>query len=411
MVLHQRITSRGGRDASERPWSQKILNPWKRWLKTSVHDADRKTRLYALLRHAAFETWLAGLELLIRYDADVNPPAGGGRRDGALDGARLGPTPPLRGASSKAKYQVAVVDLLLAAGADASSTPAMEGSAVLPPLHFAVSLGRRESEAVKDRRYQVVVHLLRHGAQAAAEDANHVTAEARAPAVSPIPVRKITPGRPPRGRVLGTILRAALRAGRSAGALRRRTAPGALGRRSGQRTVPPKPLRPRSAKRIVPKGLVHWAPVWMSATPSKLHEIIKPGRCFLLLSLPLRERSSSARALESRLVERVPKAHMTSFAEATPRGGRSARHAAKIGRAARRSPRAYLQYRRRRRRASRRRRRRPQFRAWPPTRRKINQRRSTARSTSSDLGGNQKFTARSSSTRRRLLDGMDGPAG
>ena len=49
------------------------------WLKTSVHDADRKARLYALLRHAAFESWLAGLELLIKYDADVNPPAGGGR--------------------------------------------------------------------------------------------------------------------------------------------------------------------------------------------------------------------------------------------------------------------------------------------------------------------------------------------
>ena len=150
------------------------------WLKTSVHDSDRKTRLYALLRHAAFESWLAGLELLIKYDADVNPPAGGGRRDGALDGARLGPTPLHYAAASKATHQVAVVDLLLAAGADASSTPAMEGSAVLPPLHFAVSLGRRESEAVKDRRYQVVVHLLRHGAQAAAEDANHVTAEARA---------------------------------------------------------------------------------------------------------------------------------------------------------------------------------------------------------------------------------------
>ena len=44
------------------------------WLKTSVHDADRKARLYALLRHAAFESWLAGLELLIKYDADVNPP-------------------------------------------------------------------------------------------------------------------------------------------------------------------------------------------------------------------------------------------------------------------------------------------------------------------------------------------------
>ena len=57
------------------------------WLKTSVHDADRKARLYALLRHAAFESWLAGLELLIRYNADVNPPAGGGRRDGALDGS------------------------------------------------------------------------------------------------------------------------------------------------------------------------------------------------------------------------------------------------------------------------------------------------------------------------------------
>ena len=56
------------------------------WLKTSVRDADRKARLYALLRHAAFESWLAGLELLIRYNADVNPPAGGGRRDGALDG-------------------------------------------------------------------------------------------------------------------------------------------------------------------------------------------------------------------------------------------------------------------------------------------------------------------------------------
>ena len=56
------------------------------WLKTSVRDADRKARLYALLRHAAFESWLAGLELLIQYDADVNPPAGGGRRDGALDG-------------------------------------------------------------------------------------------------------------------------------------------------------------------------------------------------------------------------------------------------------------------------------------------------------------------------------------
>ena len=26
------------------------------WLKTSVHDSDRKTRLYALLRHAAFES-------------------------------------------------------------------------------------------------------------------------------------------------------------------------------------------------------------------------------------------------------------------------------------------------------------------------------------------------------------------
>ena len=73
-----------------------------------------------------------------------------------------------------------MVDLLLAAGADASSTPSMHGSSVLPPLHFAVSLGRRESEVVKDRRYQVVVHLLRHGARANAEDANHVTAEARA---------------------------------------------------------------------------------------------------------------------------------------------------------------------------------------------------------------------------------------
>jgi len=150
------------------------------WLKTSVHDADRKARLYALLRHAAFESWLAGLELLIKYDADVNPPAGGGRRDGALDGARLGPTPLHYAAASKESHQVAVVDLLLAAGADASSTPQMEGSAVLPPLHFAVSLGRREEEAVKDRRYQVVVHLLRHGAQANADDANGFTAEARA---------------------------------------------------------------------------------------------------------------------------------------------------------------------------------------------------------------------------------------
>ncbi len=150
------------------------------WLKTSVHDADRKARLYALLRHAAFESWLAGLELLIRYNADVNPPAGGGRRDGALDGARLGPTPLHYAAASKESHQVAVVDLLLAAGADASSTPSMHGSSVLPPLHFAVSLGRRESEVVKDRRYQVVVHLLRHGARANAEDANHVTAEARA---------------------------------------------------------------------------------------------------------------------------------------------------------------------------------------------------------------------------------------
>ena len=59
------------------------------WLKTSVHDADRKARLYALLRHAAFESWLAGLELLIKYDADVNPPAGGGRRDGALELIKL----------------------------------------------------------------------------------------------------------------------------------------------------------------------------------------------------------------------------------------------------------------------------------------------------------------------------------
>ena len=39
-------------------------------------------------------------------------------------------------------------------------------------VHFAVSLGRRESEAVKDRRYQVVVHLLRHGARSNAVDAN-----------------------------------------------------------------------------------------------------------------------------------------------------------------------------------------------------------------------------------------------
>ena len=139
------------------------------WLKTSVRDADRKTRLYALLRHAAFESWLAGLELLIKYDADVNPPAGGGRRDGALDGADGG-------------------------GAGATAPP--------------------------------------------------------------VPVRKIAPGRPHRRRVVGTIHRATLRAGRSAGALRGRTAPGALGRRSGQRTVPPKPLRSRSAKRIVPKGLV-----------------------------------------------------------------------------------------------------------------------------------------------------------
>ena len=92
----------------------------------------------------------------------------------------MGPTPLHYAAASKAVHQVAVVDLLLAAGVDASSTPAMEGSAVLPPLHFAVSLGRREDEAVKDRRYQVVVHLLRHGARANAEDANHVTAEARA---------------------------------------------------------------------------------------------------------------------------------------------------------------------------------------------------------------------------------------
>ena len=69
---------------------------------------------------------------------------------------------------------------MLAAGADASSTPSMHGSSVLPPLHFAVSLGRREEEAVKDRRYQVVVHLLRHGARSNAVDANHVTAEARA---------------------------------------------------------------------------------------------------------------------------------------------------------------------------------------------------------------------------------------
>ena len=53
------------------------------WLKTSVHDADRKPRLYALLRHAAFESWLAGLELLIKYDADVNPPAGRRGRTGS----------------------------------------------------------------------------------------------------------------------------------------------------------------------------------------------------------------------------------------------------------------------------------------------------------------------------------------
>ena len=70
-------------------------------------------------------------------------------------------------------------------------------------------------------------------------------------AVSPIPVRKITPCRPPRGRVLGTILRAALRAHKASKALRRRYAAGALGRR---RASPEKSLRRRAARGTVPKG-------------------------------------------------------------------------------------------------------------------------------------------------------------
>ena len=39
------------------------------WLKTSVHDADRKARLYALLRHAAFESWLAALSCVCNHCA------------------------------------------------------------------------------------------------------------------------------------------------------------------------------------------------------------------------------------------------------------------------------------------------------------------------------------------------------
>ena len=121
------------------------------WLKTSVHDADRKARLYALLRHAAFESWLAGL-------------------------------------------------------------------------------GPRS-------------------------------------AVSPIPMRKIAQSRPNRGRVLGTILRAALRAHKASKALRRRHASSALDRR--RRKAPTEPLRRRAARGTVPKGYyLLGAGLEVSPTPS-----------------------------------------------------------------------------------------------------------------------------------------------
>ena len=50
------------------------------------------------------------------------------------------------------------------------STPSMHGSSVLPLYISPCPLGT--TGGGKDRRYQVVVHLLRHGARANAEDAN-----------------------------------------------------------------------------------------------------------------------------------------------------------------------------------------------------------------------------------------------
>ena len=123
------------------------------WLKTSVHDADRKTRLYALLRHAAFESWLAGLELLIKYDADVNPPAGGGRAT-VVDGL-IGADATHYAAASKAASGGGRRPALRRR--DACRPPPCQAH-VRPPLRRVP--GRREEEAVKDRRYQVVVHLL-----------------------------------------------------------------------------------------------------------------------------------------------------------------------------------------------------------------------------------------------------------
>ena len=189
-------------------------------------------------------------------------------------------------------HQVAVVDLLLAAGADASSTPAMEGSAVLPPLHFAVSLGRREEEAVKDRRYQVVIHLLRHGAQAAAEDANHVTAEARARQYRQFRCEKLLRAVRLAGgsweQYIGPRYELVALRALCAGERRGRAGPAVWAKNCSSEVSSLPICQKNCSERSCRSGL-------RSGT-NVIHTINKLGRCFLLERLPLREQQLPARA-------------------------------------------------------------------------------------------------------------------